>query len=48
MDIFHGAGTTGMVAKNLNRQYIGIELKEEYIKLSTKRIEQGILNLAHD
>lgn len=38
LDPFSGAGTTAMVAKKLNRNYIGIELNEEYIKISTKRL----------
>ncbi len=39
LDIFSGAGTTGLVALRLNRNYIGIELKPEYAELSRKRIE---------
>jgi DNA modification methylase len=38
LDIFMGAGTTGVVAKKLGRNYIGIELNEEYIKIAEKRI----------
>jgi DNA modification methylase len=38
LDPFMGAGTTGLVAKNLGRNYLGIELNPEYIKLATKRI----------
>ena len=39
LDIFNGAGTTGLVAARLNRNYIGIELNPEYCELSRKRIE---------
>ena len=39
LDCFSGAGTTCMVAKKLNRKYIGIELNPKYIELSEKRIE---------
>ncbi len=39
LDPFNGSGTTGVVSKKLNRQYIGIENVEEYLKLSKKRIE---------
>lgn len=39
LDPFSGSGTTGVVAKLLNRQYIGIEKETEYIDLSIKRIE---------
>lgn len=39
LDPFMGSGTTGLVAKNKNRNYIGIELNEEYIDIAKKRIE---------
>lgn len=39
LDIFMGAGTTGLVALNLDRKYIGIELNEEYIKIAQDRIK---------
>ena len=38
MDIFFGSGTTGVVAKKLNRNYLGIELNSEYIKIAEKRL----------
>jgi len=38
LDPFNGAGTTGVVAKKNNRDYIGIELNPEYIKIAEKRI----------
>lgn len=39
LDPFSGAGTTGIVALKHGRNYIGIELKPEYIQMSRKRIE---------
>ena len=33
-----GSGTTGLVARRLGRDYLGIELQEEYIKIALKRI----------
>jgi len=39
LDPFSGAGTTGAVAKRLNRSFIGIELNSEYIKMANKRIK---------
>ena len=39
MDIFSGAGTTGMVALREGRKYIGIELNQEYIDISLRRIK---------
>jgi len=38
LDPFMGSGTTGKMAKNLNRNFIGIELDPEYFKIATKRI----------
>ncbi len=38
LDPFMGAGTTGLVAKKLGRQYLGIELNPAYIKIAEKRI----------
>lgn len=40
LDIFMGSGTTGVVAKELGRDYIGIELNEEYISIAEKRINE--------
>jgi len=36
-DPFYGAGTTGIVAKELNRKCIGIELNPEFIEIAKKR-----------
>lgn len=38
LDPFFGSGTVGLVAEQLNRNWTGIELKEEYIKLARERI----------
>ena len=38
LDPFFGSGTTGMLAKQLNRHYIGIELNPEYAELAKARI----------
>jgi len=38
LDPFFGTGTTGAVAKKLNRHYIGIEKESEYIELAANRI----------
>lgn len=42
LDCFSGSGTTCVAAKELNRQYIGIEIDPEYHKISLDRLE-GIL-----
>lgn len=38
LDPFAGAGTTAMVAKRLGRQFVGIELNEEYVAMAQKRV----------
>lgn len=38
LDTFFGSGTTGIVAESLNRKWMGIELNQEYCKLSVDRI----------
>jgi DNA methylase len=38
LDPFCGSGTTGVVAKRLGRQFIGIELNPQYIKMARVRI----------
>jgi len=35
-----GSGTTGVACKNLNRNFIGIELDEKYFNLASNRIEE--------
>lgn len=39
LDPFMGSGTTGVVAKRFNRNFIGIEIDEEYFQIAQKRIE---------
>ena len=38
LDPFTGSGTTGVACKNLNRNFIGIELDEVYFKIAQDRI----------
>ena len=38
LDPFMGAGTTGLVTYKLDRQYIGIELNADYVRIAEKRI----------
>lgn len=40
LDPFMGSGTTGVVAKRLNRNFIGFEIDENYFEIAKKRIEQ--------
>lgn len=43
LDNVMGSGTTGVACKNLNRDFIGIELDEEYFNISKERIENHIV-----
>jgi DNA modification methylase len=38
--MFMGSGTTGIIAKELNRKFVGIELNKEYFELATERINK--------
>ena len=42
LDPFMGSGTTAMVAKILNRDYIGCELHEKYGELIKERVDDGL------
>lgn len=39
LDPFMGSGTTGVACKNLNRNFIGIEMDETYFNIAKERIE---------
>ncbi len=39
LDPFSGSGTTCVVSKQLSRNYVGIELNEDYCKIASDRIE---------
>ena len=41
-DPFMGSGTTGKMAKLLNRRFIGIELDPEYFAVAKQRIESAV------
>lgn len=45
LDPFMGSGTTGQVAQNLGRQWIGCELNPEYEQLQNHRTAQSALTL---
>jgi site-specific DNA-methyltransferase (adenine-specific) len=40
LDPFCGSGTTCLAAKTLNRQFIGIEINPNYVKLANNRLKQ--------
>jgi DNA modification methylase len=39
-DPFLGSGTTALVARRLGRHAVGVELKEDYLKLAARRLQQ--------
>lgn len=41
LDFTMGGGTTGVACKNLNRNFIGIELDEKYFNVAKERIEKA-------
>jgi len=43
-DPFLGSGTTSVVTKKLGRQYLGVELNEEYACLAEKRLDRAELD----
>jgi len=45
LDFTMGSGTTGIACKNLNRNFIGIELDKEYFNLAKERIEKHNVQL---
>lgn len=45
LDPFMGAGTTALAALQLNRQFVGIELSEEYVKMANQRIKPYVEQL---
>ena len=45
LDCYMGSGTTALVARNLARNYLGIELSGEYIKIAEERLKQEHLGI---
>ncbi len=41
LDCFMGSGTTGVACKNLNRNFIGIELDKNYFNIAKERINEA-------
>lgn len=43
LDPFMGSGTTGIACQNLNRNFIGIEMNEEYFEIAKSRINNAVM-----
>jgi DNA modification methylase len=42
LDPFFGAGTTGLVAQELDRRYVGIDLNPDYCRIALERLSNGV------
>lgn len=42
LDPFIGAGTTALVARKLNRNYVGFELNPDYVNIAQRRIDKEL------
>lgn len=43
LDPFSGSGTTGIVARQHGRRYIGVDIRRDYLDLTIRRLAQGVL-----
>jgi len=43
LDPFCGSGTTCKMARQLHRDYIGIDISEEYVEIARKRLAQDVI-----
>ena len=48
LDPFMGSGTTAIAAKKLNRDFIGIEIAQEYCEMSKERLECQLQNIQRE
>lgn len=48
LDCFMGSGTTGIACINTNRNFIGIELDENYFNIAKERIENAVKEKQND
>ena len=44
LDMFMGSGSTGVACVNTNRNFIGVELDENYFNIAEKRIQDALNN----
>lgn len=46
LDPFMGSGTTGVACVNTGRDFVGIEISEEYYNMAKERVEEAVLKLS--
>lgn len=46
LDPFNGSGTTGIVATQNKRNYVGVDLNPEYIEITKRRVEKECTNVS--
>jgi DNA modification methylase len=44
LDPFIGSGTTGLVALNMNRRFVGVELNRDYVQIAEKRLNGAVIH----
>ena len=44
LDMFMGSGSTGVACVNINRNFVGVELDENYFNIAEKRIQEALDN----
>ena len=42
LDPFMGSGTTAVVARKLNRNYVGFELNADYVKIAERKLNREL------
>jgi len=42
LDPFMGSGTTAVVARKLNRNYVGFELNPDYVKIAERKLNREL------
>ncbi len=48
LDPFMGSGTTALLAKQMNRRFVGIELNPEYIEMAVKRLGKNVVTYQYE
>jgi site-specific DNA-methyltransferase (adenine-specific) len=44
LEPFIGSGTTGLVALNMNRRFVGVVLNPDFVSIAAKRLDGAIIH----